>query len=564
MSSRYGAPPKEEEYTPYVVFKPAAARGMQRGVNALANILRPTLGPHHRIVALDKVVRGGAPEMLDSGGTIARRILQLPDRDADMGAMFVRHMVWRQHEREGDGTVTLALLFQSIFNQGVTYLTAGGNPMAFRSHLTRGAQAVQAELTAMARPVEGPEMLTRVAESVCFDPSLAKLLGEIFDIIGEYGRLELREGRGFESEREYVEGIYWDGGLLSRTMLTPMERTAPMPGSRPTDKTVLRAEAENAAILLTNLDIQDAEDLTPVLRTAGEAGHKALVIVARNMSAAAISVLMANRDPNRLWNFAVKSPGPGSDDEADGLEDMARLTGAIPIIGAAGDTLWKVTPEHFGRARLAWANQEYFGIIGGGGDPKALRQHIAALRDAFRRIKDADTRKKLRARIGKLMGGTATLWIGGFTPSDIEFKKELAERASDAVRGAMLEGVLPGGGVALLACQPAVERLLKEATDADGRAAFRILHRALEEPMRAVIENAGYDPSAIMAQVRHAPAGYGFDAARGAVVNMAEAGVFDSAAVLGQAVLTAVTGAGLALTTDVLVHKRRPTQEFNP
>jgi chaperonin GroEL len=289
-----------------------------------------------------------------------------------------------------------------------------------------------------------------------------------------------------------------------------------------------------------------------------------LVIVARNLSDAATSLLMANRGPDRLWIFAVKSPGPGSDDEADGLEDMARLTGATPILSAAGDTLWSVTAGHFGRARLAWANQEYFGIVGGGGDPRALRSHIARLRDAYKRVKDPDTRKKLRARIGKLMGGTATLWIGGFTPADIEFKKELAERASDAVRGAMLEGVLPGGGAALLACQPAIERLRQQATTLDARAACQILHRALEEPMRALIENSGYDPSEIMAQVRHAPPGFGFDAVQGQVVDMAAAGIYDAASVLSQAILTAVTSAGLALTTDVLVHKRKPTQEFNP
>jgi len=564
MSSRFGSPPKEEEFTPGVVFRPAAARGLQRGINTMVNILRPTLGPHHRIVAMDKVVRGGVPEMLDSGGIIARRILQLPDRDADMGAMLVRHMVWRQHEREGDGTVTLAVLFQSIFNQGLTYLTAGGNPMAFRHHLERAVSVILDELARQARPVEGPEMLTRVAESVCFEPSLARLLGEIFDIIGEYGRLELREGRGLESEREYVEGIYWDGGLLSRSMMAPMERTTPMPGSRPTDKTVLRAEAENAAILLTNLDIQDAEALVPVLRMAIEAGHKALVIVARNMSNAAVALLMANRHPDRLWTFAVKSPGPGSDDEADGLNDLAYLTGGTPIWGSFGQSLRDVTPAHFGRARLAWANHEYFGIVGGGGDPKALRRHIAELRDAFRRVEDQETRKKLRARIGKLMGGTATLWVGGFTPSDIEFKKELVERASDAVRGAMLEGVVPGGGVALLACQPAVERLLKEAVSADARAAYRILHRALEEPTRVLAQNAGYEPSEVLAQIRHAPLGYGFEATRGQVMDMAAAGVYDSVAVLRQAITTAVTSAGLALTTDVLVHKRRPVQELNP
>jgi chaperonin GroEL len=162
------------------------------------------------------------------------------------------------------------------------------------------------------------------------------------------------------------------------------------------------------------------------------------------------------------------------------------------------------------------------------------------------------------------MGGTATLWVGGFTQADIEFKKELAERASDAVRGALLEGVLPGGGVALLACQPAIARLLQDAESPDARAAFRILHRALEEPMRVLIENAGHDPSEIMAQIRYAPAGVGFDVVRGELADMAAAGIFDAASVLRQAVLTAVTSAGLALTTDVLVHKRKPTQEFNP
>ncbi len=564
MSNRYQAPPKEKEYRPYVVFQPATARGMQRGINTLVDLMRPTLGPHHRMVAIDRVVRGGAPEMLDSGGIIARRFLQLPDRNADMGAMFVRHMVWRQHEREGDGTVTLAVLFQSIFNQGVTYLAAGGNAMQFRKQLEIGARAILAELATMATPIDGPETLTRVAESICFDPPMARMLGEIFDIIGEYGRLELREGRGFEPEREYVEGSYWDGGLLSRAMMAPMERKAPMPGSRPADRSVLRVEAEDAALLLTNFDIQDPEDLVPVLRAAMDAGHKALVIVARNMSDSVTSLLLANRSPERLWLFAVKPPGPGSDDEADGLEDMAYLTGGTPLTSTAGEALSHVTAEHFGRARLAWANHEYFGILGGGGDPRAFRQHIADLRAAHRRISDVDERRKLRARIGKLIGGTATLWIGGFTPADIEFKKEVAERASDAVRGALLDGVVPGGGTALLACRPAVERLLKQATEADARAAFRILHRALETPTRVLVENAGYDPSRVLAEIQHAPAGHGFDASAGKVVDMATAGVFDAASVLREAVLTAVTSAGLALTTDVLVHRRRLVQEVNP
>lgn len=564
MSSRYQKPPEEPEFTPAVVFQPAAGRALQRGVNTLVNVLRPTLGPQHRIVAIDRVVRGGTPELLDSGGIIVRRFLELPDRDADMGAMFVRHMVWRQHERAGDGTVTLAILFQSIFNQGVAYLAAGGSAMPFRKQLEIGARAILAELATMARPVEGAETLAQVAQSVCFEPSLARLLGEIFDIVGEYGRLEIREGRGLESEREYVEGIYWDGGLFSRAMMAPMERETPMPGSRPTDKTVLRAEGEDAALLLTNFDFQDPEDLVPALRAALDAGHKTLVIVARNLSDQATGLLLANRDPDRLVCFAVKSPGPGSDDEMAGLEDLGHLTGATPLVSDAGYTPYDVTAAHFGRARLAWANQEYFGIIGGGGDPRVLRQHIAALRAGFKRAPDNDSRKKLRARIGKLMGGTATLWVGGFTPADIEFKKELVERASDAVRGAMLEGVAPGGGVALLACRPMLERMLREATTPDARAAFRILHRALEEPARVLAENAGYNPSEVMAQIKHAPPGFGFDTTMGQVVDVTAAGILDSASVLREAVFSAITSAGLALTTDVLVHKRRPVKEFNP
>ena len=179
--------------------------------------------------------------------------------------------------------------------------------------------------------------------------------------------------------------------------------------------------------------------------------------------------------------------------------------------------------------RLAWANHEYFGIIGGGGDPKALRRHIGDLRAAFRRIDATDERKKLRPRIGKLTGGTATLWIGGFTPADIELNKELAERAGDAVRGALLEGVVPGGGVALLNCQPAIPRLLKQATTPDARAALRILHRRSRKPPRVLLENAGCDPSEVMAQVQHAPAGYGFDVVTGKVADLAAAGVLDPA-----------------------------------
>jgi len=194
-------PPPEKEYTPYVVFQPAAAQGLQRGINQMVNAIRPTLGPRSRFVAIGRMDRNRSPELVDNGGVIVRRTLALPDRDADMGAMFVRQMVWRQHERHGDGTATLAVLFQSIFNQGVTYLASGGNAMLLRNYLEKGLRVILAELAAMATSIEGEQALARLAESICYDPALARLLGEIFDIIGEYGRLEVRDGSGRELER---------------------------------------------------------------------------------------------------------------------------------------------------------------------------------------------------------------------------------------------------------------------------------------------------------------------------------------------------------------------------
>ncbi|MBM4459327.1 MAG: hypothetical protein FJ011_16495 [Chloroflexi bacterium] len=557
-------PPPEREYTPYVVFQPAAGQGLQRGINQMVNAIRPTLGPRSRFVAIGKMDRNRSPELVDNGGVIVRRTLALPDRDADMGAMFVRQMVWRQHERHGDGTATLAVLFQSIFNQGVTYLASGGNAMLLRNYLEKGLRLILAELAAMATSIEGEQALARLAESICYDPALARLLGEIFDIIGEYGRLEVRDGSGRELEREYVEGIYWDAPIVSRQMMEIIQKKGPAPGSQPGERPLVRAELENPAILISDLEIQEPRDLVPALSMAIKNQVRNLVIVARSISDNAIAVLLANRNPEKLVAIGVKTPGTLLDDMADAMRDLAALTGGQPLWSAAGDTLARLTPEHLGRARRAWADLSYFGIVGGGGDPRVLRDHIAALRASFRQTEDADARKKLRERIGKLMGGAAMLFIGAATETEMAVRKELAVRTADAVRGAMLEGVMPGGGVALLDCRPALQRLLKQATDLDERAAYRILIRGLEEPARTLIANAGADPSEIMAEIKHAGPGHGFDAAAERVIKMTEADIWDAASTLRGAVTTAVMSAGLALTTSVLVHHRKPTQEFNP
>jgi chaperonin GroEL len=530
-----------------VIFQPTTYQGLQRGINQMVNAVRPTLGPRPRIVAIDRILDDKMPELLDNGGVIARRIIQLADRDADVGAMFAREMLCTLHEQVGDGTATAAVLLQSVYNQGVRYLASGGNAPRLQHHLHQGMQIILAELNRMSTPVSGPRPLAQVARSICYDPDLASLLGEIFDIIGEYGRLEIRPGRSRQHEREYVEGMYWERGLVSRDMIT--------------DPAQLRAEFENAAILISDLDIQQPQQLFPVLELALRHNLRALLIVAGNLSPAAIAFLLANKRPDRLQVVAVKSPGWGEQEQAWALDDLAILTGGHPFVKTAGHTFDHIQPDHFGHARRVWADRHNFGIVGGKGDPRALRQHLATLRAAFEQADDTALRDKLLARLGKLLGGSATLYVGGSTELEIEQRQELAKRTAAAMRGAITEGVLPGGGLALLACQPALQARLDQSADPDARAAYRILLETTEAPMRAIAANAGFDPSQVLAHVKLAGPGHGFDVTTGQVVDMAQAGIYDATSVLKAAVYAAIASAGLALTVDVLVHhKQQPAQ----
>ncbi len=512
----------------------------------------PTLGPLPRLVALEPIVpKNKMPELLDDGGTIARRIIELPDRDEDVGAMFVRHMLWNLREKTGDGTATAAVLFRSIYDQGVHYITSGGNAMMLRRYLEEGLQVIMEHLSALARPVEGKEQIARIAEAICYDPSLARMLGEIFDIIGEHGRLEIRPGRGRELEREYVEGMYWDqSGVHARQMLDP---------------STLRVDLENAAIMISDFELEDPYQLMPLLLKAAEAKLTPLVLVAAKLSEKCVGLLMAaSKDPSKFHVIAVKTPGLTTYDRYGALEDLAILTGGKYFTRTAGQNVTQVQLSDLGRARRAWADRFNFGIIGGKGDPRALRDHIASLRLAFSRTEDKNDRRNIQKRIGKLLGGSATLYVGGLSKVDVDARKELAERTAEALRGIIREGVIPGGGVSLLSCKPVLQKIADESTDVDRRAAYRILAKAMETPMRTIISNAGYDASEVMAEVKLAGPGYGFDVRSGRIVDMAEAGIFDALSVQKEAVHSAVSSAALALTIDVLVHRKKPPQATNP
>lgn len=491
------------------------------------------------------------PEVVDNGGLIARRIIALADKDEDMGAMLARALICRQQDVMGDGTATAAVLFQAIYDRGVQYLASGGNATRLRHHLDKALPTLLNALDDMTFPIAGKDNLTRLAETLCHDRVLAQMLGEIFDIIGEYGQLDIRKDQGRGLRREYVEGMYWNSGLFSRDRLGE-------PG-------VFQNEYENTAILLIDFRVDEPRDFMPLLEQAVANRVEALVIVAPDLSENAMAgLLLANQKLPNFQVMAVKTPGTNAEDRAAAIEDIAVLTGASPLLRAAGHTLQQAAYRDFGWARRVWANPRSFGLVGGKGDPRRLRQHLGSLQTRFARSNDPDERDRVQHRIGKLMGGSATLWIGGSTEPEIAYQKSLAERTARTIRAAVREGVVPGGGVALLACRAAMDGRHTDCTDPDERAAYRILHHALAEPARAIFANAGYDPGDMMAQISGADKGCGFDVRTGSVVDMQAAGIVDSTAVIKAALHNAVATAGLALSIDVLVHHRQPEIVTHP
>jgi chaperonin GroEL len=524
-----------------LVFQPETSSRVLFGAEQIINAVRPTLGPRPRQTAIAPLTPGKGPELLDSGGIIARRVVQLPDRDADVGAMLVREMLWQVYDQVGDGTATAAVIFQTVFREGLRYIAAGGSAPRLRAFLDEGLRVVLAELDSLRQPVQGKAALAGVAQAICHDPPLAALLGEILDVIGEHGQLDIRSGRRRGLERDYVEGSYWPGGALSRALLPAGERAT---------------QLENAALALTDFDIEDPQELVPLLRLALETKTRHLVLVARKVSDKGLGLLATAVKPDALQVLAVKTPGMTPVDQADALSDMAALTGATPFFRDAGQTLAAVRAEHLGRARSVWANAQNFGLRGGRGDARQLRQHIRALQAAHAGADNPETRRKLQQRLGRMMGGSATLWIGGATDTEIKVRKEVAERTAEAMRGAVREGVLPGGGVALLQCSRTLRQQARAAADPDARAAYGILARALEEPLRVLLANAGYDPSVVLADILRRGDGWGLDVESGQLVEMRAAGVLDSAAVQQTAVRRAVGAAALALTIDVLVHRK--------
>lgn len=529
-----------------LLFFPQAHAALRQGVNRLADLVRPTLGPTPRCVAVANSFPNRSPEVLDDGATILRRTIQLSDPYANMGAMLLRHTVWQVHQAVGDGTATTAVLMQSIVNQAARYLAASGRVTSLRSGLEHGLSVILDTLRREARPLEGATSISRVAEALCHDPEMAELLGEIFDIVGADGYVQVEKGHTQHLERQYVEGVHWYEGYVSPYFIT--------------DSRKQEARLQEPAILISDLRLTAAEQLIPLLEQVAGTRRRSLLVVAEEISGSALALLVANHRAGNLRLLAVKAPSHGTH-RAGILEDLAVLTGGRVVTQAAGEQAQNIALADLGHTRLAWANTGAFGILGGRGDPVELRRRIAHLRGEMASTPDNDDQAKLQERVSKLLGGVAILRVGATTKTELETRKARAERAVKALQLSLAGGVVPGGGGTFIACQLALQEL---AVSPDERHGLAVLARALEEPLRVIAGNAGHEPPTAVAQVKASPAGWGFDAQTGQAVDTWEAGILDPARVLETALEAAVSGAIMALSTDVLVHHREPEMAFEP
>ncbi len=532
---------------PKVIHQPRTHQAIRQGVKALVNAIRPTLGPLPRPSVAQNLEKF---ELLDDGGIIARRIVALPDQAEDVGAMLLRQVLWQVSQQVGDGAATAAVLYESIYREGLRYIAAGANPLRLRMRLMEMLPPLGDRLLAQRRLLNGADSLKAIALSVCYDENLAAVLGEIFDTMGQYGQVDIRAGHGRGLAHNYVEGAYWTGGVQSKEMLRGAARQL--------------AEMEDAAILITDMDIEEPRELVPLMQLALRRRISKLLLIVHAISDKGLSVVLDDRLREKIKVTIVKMDSFLQDELNQAQEDIAVLTGAQPLLKAAGQSLERVREHHFGYARWVWADDKNFGFAGGKGSPPHIRAQFRRLRQALAHSTADDDRQRLLNRLGRLLGGLATVHVGGITDSDIKRRKELAERTVRALRGALAGGVIPGGGVALLSCQPELRRQAAGQAELEARAARLILAKAMEAPIRTLLANAGQEPSEILAQLPYYGIGYGYDVMKGEIVPMADAGILDVAHVQKEALRRAVSSAALALTVDVLVLHRHPETMVEP
>jgi chaperonin GroEL len=511
-----------------------ARRALEAGVNAVADAVKVTLGPTGRYVVLDR--KFGAPTITNDGVTIAREI-EVEDVFQNQGAMLVREVATATNDVAGDGTTTATLLAQSMVRQGMKNVAAGANPMALKRGVERSVEQVVEHLREkQSKDIAGKEQIARVAAISAGDEEIGNVIADAIDKVGKDGVVNVEEGQTFGMELEFTEGMQFDKGYISPYMVTDQER--------------MEAVLDDPYVLIANQKIGAVRDLLPVLEQVMQSG-KPLLIIAEDVEGEALATLVVNKLRGTFLGVAVKAPGFG-DRRKRMLEDIAILTGGEVITEEMGLKLENTQVSQLGHARKVVIAKDTTTIIDGAGDPEAIKGRIKQIKSEIENTDSDFDREKLQERLAKLAGGVAVVKVGAATETEMKERKHRVEDALQATRAALEEGIVPGGGVALLNAEGAID--LDSYEDPDERTGALIVHRTLEEPIRQIAENGGLEGSIVVAKIRESKkAGWGLNASTGEYVDLVKAGVIDPTMVTRSALQNAASIAKNILTTECVV-----------
>ncbi|ODA02553.1 chaperonin GroL [Achromobacter xylosoxidans] len=516
-----------------VKFHDNARTRVVKGVNILADAVKVTLGPKGRNVLLERSF--GAPVITKDGVSVAKEI-ELKDKFENMGAQIVKQVASKTADVAGDGTTTATVLAQAIVQEGMKYVASGMNPMDLKRGIDQAVSGVVEALRKLSKPISTSKETAQVAAlSANADEAIGRIIADAMDKVGREGVITVEDGKSLDNELDIVEGMQFDRGYLSPYFITDPEKQV--------------AQLDDPLVLLYDKKISNVRELLPVLESAAKAG-KPLLIVAEDVEGEALATLVVNAMRGVLKVTAVKAPGFGDRRKAM-LEDIAILTGATVISEETGKQLDKATLQDLGSAKRIEVRKEDTIIIDGAGKQEAIDARVKTLR---KQIEDATSdydREKLQERVAKLAGGVAVIKVGAATEVEMKEKKDRVDDALHATRAAVEEGIVPGGGVALLRARASIQDL--KGANADQDAGIRIVRRALEAPLRAIVANAGEEPSVVVAKVADAKGNFGYNAATGEYGDLVEIGVVDPTKVTRTALQNAASIAGLILTTDATV-----------
>ncbi len=511
-----------------------ARRALQKGVNALADTVKITLGPKGRNVVLDK--KYGAPLITNDGVTIAKEI-ELEDAFENMGAQLVKEVATKTNDVAGDGTTTATLLAQAIVREGLKNLAAGANPMILKRGLEGAVNTAVDALRELSQPISSKQEITQVASISASDETIGELISEAMEVVGKDGVITVEESKTMKTELTTVEGMQFDRGYASAYMVTDPDK--------------MEAVLENPAILITDKKISNIQEILPILEQVVQAGKK-MLIIAEDIEGEALATLVLNKLRGTFNCVAVKAPGFG-DRRKEMLRDIAVLTGGQVITEELGLQLKEATMDMLGEARQVKVDKENTTIIEGAGEKAEIDARVKSIRKQIDDTTSDYDREKLQERLAKLAGGVAVIAVGAATEVEMKERKLRIEDALAATRAAVEEGIVPGGGIALLNVLDAVKGDLKKF-DGDAKTGVDIILRALEEPLRQIAENAGIDGSVIVDKIKNSgKKGYGFDALKAEYVDMVERGIIDPTKVTRSALQNAASIAAMILTTESLV-----------